>query len=98
MEYDWDDGNIAHIARHGVRCDEAEQVIENDPLDIELQLVNREQRTLHLGETSLGRVLYVVATMRKEKIRVISAFPADRKGRRFYADQKAKDGQTNRHP
>jgi len=34
MEYQWDDVNISHIARHGVSPTEAEEVIENEPLDL----------------------------------------------------------------
>jgi hypothetical protein len=34
----WDKENISHIARHDVSQAEAEQVIENNPLDLERQL------------------------------------------------------------
>ncbi len=62
----WDKENISHIGRHDVSQDEAEQVIQNNPLDLERQIRNGELRILHLGETTAGRVLFVVVTMRKK--------------------------------
>lgn len=84
----WDKENTSHIARHHVSKDEAEQVIQNDPLDLERQIRNGEQRLLHLGETNAGRVLFVVVTLRDKMLRVVTAFPANRRARKFYAEQK----------
>jgi hypothetical protein len=84
----WDKDNLSHIARHHVSKDEAEQVIQNDPLDLERQIRNGEQRLLHLGETNAGRVLFVVVTLQDKMLRVVTAIPADRKSRKFYAEQK----------
>lgn len=88
MQFDWNEANIAHIARHQVTPNEAEQVVANDPLDLEIQLREREERIVHLGETDAGRVLFVVVTVRGEKIRVVTAHPANKKAREFYASQK----------
>lgn len=41
MEFDWDEANVAHIARHGVRPWEAEEAL-TDPL--RLVLKTRSQR------------------------------------------------------
>jgi uncharacterized DUF497 family protein len=84
----WDKENISHIGRHDVSQDEAEQVIENKPLDLERQIRNGELRILHLGETTAGRVLFVVVTVRNKMFRVVTAFPANKKARKFYAEQK----------
>ena len=84
----WDAGNVDHLAKHGVMPEEAEQVIENAPLEIERQIRGGESRTLHLGETAAHRVLFVVVTRRGEELRVVTAFPADRQSRKFYASQK----------
>ena len=32
LEFDWDEANIGHMARHSVIPEEAEQVIFNDPV------------------------------------------------------------------
>jgi uncharacterized DUF497 family protein len=84
----WDKENTSHIARHNVSRAEAEQVVENNPLDLERQIRNSEGRMLHLGETTSGRVLFVVVTVRNRMLRVVTAFPANRKARKFYAEQK----------
>jgi uncharacterized DUF497 family protein len=84
----WDKENTSHIARHNVSRVEAEQVVENNPFDLEKQTRNGEGRILHLGETTAGRVLFVVVTVRNRMLRVVTAFPANRKARKFYAEQK----------
>ena len=89
MQFDWNDANIQHIARHDVTPEEAEQVIQNDPVDVGATLRNKEDRTLHLGETNAGRVLFLVATQRLGLIRVVTARPARRTERDFYSKHKA---------
>ena len=84
----WDAENLSHTARHKISREEAEQVIQNDPLDLERQIVNGEERFLHLGETLAKRVLFVVVTKRDALLRVVTAFPADRKAKRFYSLKK----------
>jgi len=80
----WEAENLSHIARHKISQEEAEQVIQNDPLDLERQSVDDEERFLHLGETMAKRILFVVVTERDDLLRVVTAFPADRKAKRFY--------------
>ena len=60
----WDAANTNPIAVHEISTEEAEQVINKDPLDIERQFRNGEPRVLHLGETLNARVSYVVVTQR----------------------------------
>jgi uncharacterized DUF497 family protein len=80
--------NIDHIALHHVTPDEAEQVIENSPLELGQEERSGEQRILHLGETDAARVLLVAVTARGDKVRVVTAYPANRKLRTFYSEQK----------
>jgi uncharacterized DUF497 family protein len=89
MPFQWDDGNIDHIAKHDITPDEAEQVIENEPLDAGAVLRNGETRTVHVGETDAGRVLIVVVTERSGIYRVVTARPATRKERAFDSNHKA---------
>ncbi len=89
MQFQWDNGNIDHIALHQITSVEAEQVIEHDPIDTDVVLRNGEVRTLHLGETDAGRLLLVVATERDGMCRIVTARPADRKERNFYSNHKA---------
>jgi uncharacterized DUF497 family protein len=39
IEFDWDEANLRHVARHGVTPEEAEEVVANDPLELEPQVV-----------------------------------------------------------
>ena len=91
MLFDWDSANTMHIARHEITPDEAEQVLENNPLDLGVQLRNGEERFVNLGQTDAERILFVVVTNRAEKFRVVTAHPADKKARAFYSAQKETD-------
>jgi uncharacterized DUF497 family protein len=67
LEFEWDEANKGHIARHGVAPMEAEEALLRDTLDIEMQFANAsdgEERLLHLGETAKGRILQIVTTWR----------------------------------
>ena len=86
--FDWDDENRTHIAVHSVSCAEAEQVISNEPFDLELQAVHGEERFVQLGETNAGRILVVVSTWRTTLVRVITAFDAPKAMKRLYIAQK----------
>jgi uncharacterized DUF497 family protein len=84
MAFDWDDANREHIAEHGVTTDEAEYVVLNDPLDLDLQVVDSEERFVQVGATAQGRVLRVVTTMRGAIVRVVTAYDAPRRDRLAY--------------
>jgi uncharacterized protein len=86
--FDWDNANQRHVAEHGVTPSEAEEVIQNNPIDLEVQLRNGEERVLQLGETTAHRILVVVTTWRGRKIRVVTSFPASKQLRMFYAAHK----------
>lgn len=83
--FDWDDANREHIARHGVTPVEAEEVILGGSLPLETEERSSEERHTELGETSSGRLLLVVWTWRERGIRVVTAFPANRKWRALWA-------------
>jgi len=76
LAFDWDDANRDHIARHQVSVEEVEQVVENDPLDIEAETMEGEERISSIGRTDQGRFLVVVTTLRETRLRVITAFSA----------------------
>jgi uncharacterized DUF497 family protein len=76
--FDWDEANIAHIAAHDVLPHEAEEVIENQPLYLDYSVEDGEERYREIGETSTGRVLMILSTLRNERTRVITAFAPTR--------------------
>jgi uncharacterized DUF497 family protein len=86
--FDWDDQDIGHLARHQISPEEAEQVIENRPVDLESHIRNGEERTPQIGETNAGRILIVISTMKEKKVRVVTARPANKNYRRYFASMK----------
>jgi uncharacterized DUF497 family protein len=84
LVFDWNESNRKHIARHRVTTTEAEQVVLNDPLDLEMQTEDGEERLIQLGKTNKGRILIVITTWRKDKIRVITAFRAPKQLQNLY--------------
>ena len=69
-DFEWDEENIDHIARHRVEYEEVEEACYNRPF------ILRGRGGLHLihGRTDNGRYLFVVVRYRgKETARVITA-------------------------
>jgi uncharacterized DUF497 family protein len=74
--FEWDEGNEGkNWEKHGVTDGEAEEVFFNDPLVAGVDAVHsgQERRDFALGQTDSRRRLFVVFTIRKRLIRVISA-------------------------
>lgn len=85
--FDWDEGNLLkNWEKHGVTHLEAEQVFFNEPLIVidDENHSQEEPRWYGLGNTDAKRKLMVVFTLRKNKIRVISARDMNRKERKVY--------------
>lgn len=81
-KFDWDAANIDHVARHGVTQSEAEEAVLNRAVVLATVLSGGEERTVCAGRTVSGRVLKVVYTLRRGRIRVVTAHE-DRKLRRI---------------
>jgi uncharacterized DUF497 family protein len=86
--FEWDQENRAHIARHDVPPEEAEQVLSNHPVDGGVQDHDGEERRVEVGITDVFRILVVITTLRGEKIRVVTAYPASPAFRQFYISEK----------
>jgi Uncharacterized protein conserved in bacteria len=84
LNFDWDRGNMGHIALHGITASEVEEVFANDPADIGFETVEGEGRWTVIGHTDTPRFLVVVWTMRGENVRPITAFEAGRRLRDAY--------------
>jgi len=86
-EFDWDAGNIdKNEIKHDVKWLECEQIFFNKPLLFFKDTVHSiaEERYYAYGKTDVGRLLTVVFTIRKNKIRVISAREMSKKERNNY--------------
>lgn len=69
-DFDWDEHNMNHIARHGVEPDETEAVLDNAPLILH----SEDGKYLAYGQTDEGRYLLVVFVRKlAASVRVISA-------------------------
>ena len=84
IEFDWDDANIGHLARHRVTPEEAEEVILRDPVDLGMEIVEGEERYFNLGSTQRDRILLVVTTWRENRVRVVTAFGPVKRLIQFY--------------
>ncbi|HUE03211.1 MAG TPA: BrnT family toxin [Bryobacteraceae bacterium] len=73
VTFDWDQANAAHIARHAVKPEEAEQAMRNDPLDMNYEVIDGEERWTALGHTDNFRVLLLVWTLRRDTLRIVTA-------------------------
>jgi hypothetical protein len=88
--FNWDKGNsMKNWLRHQVSQGECEQVFFNEP-SIFMDDVKHSQKELRwflLGITDSERLLFIVFTIRKDLIRVISARDMNKKERVIYNEQ-----------
>jgi len=83
--FDWDQGNRQkNWEKHQVDYRECEEVFFNQPLLIheDTKHSSQEKRYYVLGRSDTGRLLFLVFTIRNNKIRVISARDQSRKKER----------------
>jgi uncharacterized DUF497 family protein len=88
-EFEWDEGKAAaNYAKHGVSFEAARGVFK-DPLALEWADDSEsygEERFIIVGMTD-GRLLFVVYTVRGERIRIISARGAEPVEQRWYHEE-----------
>jgi uncharacterized DUF497 family protein len=81
-EFEWNENNMDHIARHGVSPDEVEDVAFDDEPWIRK---GRKGTRYMLGYTVAGRYLFTVYTLRDKRVaKVITSMDMDDKTRRLY--------------
>jgi len=97
-EFDWDGGNAdKNWLRHRVSQAESEQIFFNRPFVVAEDEIHSGSETRHyaLGRTDAGRLLFVVYTLRGEKIRIISARDMTRRERKEYEHARAQELETD---
>ncbi len=85
--FDWDEGNLLkNWEKHRVSAVECEQVFFNRPAVVteDAEHSRQEERMFALGQTDAGRLLFVVFTIRRDLIRVISARDMSKRERKEY--------------
>jgi len=85
--FQWDKGNIdKNWLAHRVSSFESEQIFFNVPLIAyeDTEHSQSEKRYYALGKTDADRFLFIVFTIRKKQIRIISARDMNEKERQVY--------------
>ena len=87
--FDWDKGNAQkNEESHNVSISECEQVFFNPNFGgIDTKHSQDEDRYFIYGRTNAGKLLFVVYTVREEKIRVISARDMNKRERNAYNEK-----------
>ena len=86
--FDWDEANThKNWERHEVTPEEAEDIFFRQPLVVrcDVRHSKTEKRYYALGQTGAARRLFVVFTIRRKLIRVISARDMSRNEKEIYA-------------
>ena len=85
--FQWDEGNAGkNWLKHRVSPSECEQVFFHLPLvsSADVKHSGEEDRYYAPGKTDMGRLLFIVFTIRGKNIRIISARDMNKKERRIY--------------
>ncbi len=84
--FEWDDSNIEHISRHGIRDYEVEESIL---FDKPVYLRGRDGRYYAYGVTEDGRYLFIVCAAKGAgTIRVIMARGMSKKEKAYYKERR----------
>ena len=88
--FQWDKGNyLKNWEKHGVRPSECEQIFLNRPLIVapDPKHSHKEERYYALGHTDADRLLFMIFTIRRDLIRVISARDMNKREEREFRGQ-----------
>lgn len=75
---------MGHIAEHNVSVVEAEQALLLEPVEVDSYDVDGELRFETLGQTLAGRILKCVHVLRRDRVRVVTAYDASARSKRIY--------------
>lgn len=92
--FEWDEGNSEkNRIRHQVFRGECEQVFFNEPIMVSADIKHsqEESRWYVLGKTDVDRLLFIVFTIRKNKIRIISARDMNKREKQIFHEQVKKN-------
>ena len=86
-EFEWDQGNEnKNFIKHRVTNEECEEIFFDEDKKILKDVLHSEleERYIIFGKTKKNRLLFIVFTIRKNKIRIISARDINSKEKRLY--------------
>lgn len=87
FEFEWDKGNLdKNTSKHNVANKETEESFldENKVTFPDALHSSNEERFRIIGKTEKGRLLFIVFTKRRKKVRIISARDINRKEVQLY--------------
>jgi len=91
--FEWDKGNESkNVLKHKVTNKEAEEVFENTFSITIKSKYEGEDRLQTFGTSKSGKLLCIIYTIKKSKIRIISARPVSKKERNFYNEKVKEEG------
>ncbi len=85
--FQWDGWNLdKSYKKHGITPNETEEVFLDENVKIEKDIKHQEQeeRFIAIGKTTENKMLFVVFTIRVNKIRIISGRMANKKEEEVY--------------
>ncbi len=88
MEFDWDDANVGHMMeRHNLTPGEAVEAFYAPMVLVTFQERNGEFRRIAVGRTRAGKCLVLIYVLRQQRTRILTAFPASKRHRKFYEER-----------
>ena len=90
-EFEWDTGNLdKSYLKHGITPKEAEEIFVNEGSLVlpDLKHSQKEDRFIIVGQNFVGVYIFVVLTVRNNRVRIISARKMHRKEVKKYVQVK----------
>lgn len=86
--FEWDRGNLEHIEKHNVSYRDCEDAFLNKPFIINEDETHSqtEERFRAYGQTNKRRLIFIIFTIRNNKIRVISSRNQNKKERKEFEE------------
>jgi hypothetical protein len=85
--FEWDVHNVGHVARHGVTPQEVEDAVCGTHVVVPAKPVQGEKRWKLFGRAEAGRYLVVVFTIRRTKLRPVTAYTMNQAERGIYGSK-----------
>jgi len=87
IKFDWDKGNIdKSYKKHGISTNQTEEIFLDQDLKIlkDIKHSQKEKRQIALGKTFANKKLFIIFTVRGDKVRIISARTMNKRERSYY--------------
>lgn len=88
VAFEWDKGNKGKNLKHGVTDEECEEVFFDPQKKLLKDILHArtESRYILIGTTKQQRLLFIVFTLRNDKVRIVSARDLNQRERRLYEE------------